>query len=203
MSKRVWIVAGYARSGTTYVTQLLNQCEGVEAIKLNEGSHLHPYCSDHGLTQLASAWNGDEVMIVRCVRHPMDITRSWFAVWDEEGIDNGQYIAQSNLLRDTNICARNMDAQTPHDCIVDVPYEVLGDTKNRASLLETLASNMSDPYNNNCVMKEHIRNTWRVPSEAVNEGALRYQRDNVMSDSEQREWREYLIPAIELEGYND
>lgn len=202
MSKRVWIVTGYARAGTTYVTQLLNQCPEVQAVKLNEGSPLHPYRSADGLRVLAGAWNGDYVMIARCVRHPLDIVRSWYAVWEEEGRDSGQYVAQHDLLQATNVCARHMAAQVPCENVIDVRYEQLGDVERNNGLLDALSRLMPDPKASLESLKRHLRKTWRLPEAAVNEGALRYRTDDVLTEEETQKWREWLRETAEREGYD-
>lgn len=73
---------GCPRSGTTFMRHILKRLSGVFAFKLAEGRVLHPCQSGDGLVELHKILRHKRLVLVRTVRHPLELAESFVALRD-------------------------------------------------------------------------------------------------------------------------
>jgi len=207
---------GCPRSGTTFMRNVLGRLQGVFAFKLAEGRHLHPYKNPDGLVDLHRMLRHRRLVLIRTVRHPLEIAESFAALRDPQlhEVDG----APMNLakFRDPKAVefiriesentalqrAALLEPEHKHEGLwfIEIRYEDLADAKKRARFVRQVTDPLPTPEKNHEILARALTEFGTKP---IRRGRLRAGLGRITTPQRRAWFREQLKDVIEREGYAD
>lgn len=202
---------GCPRSGTTFMARCISALREPFTCKLIEHSDLHPCQSQDGLRELSVALEDRRMVLVRTVRHPMEMADS-FVVMRRDGI--AQKTGDISDYSDERV-VEWIKAESRHAAIqrewfshrggadhrwVQVRYESLTTREGR----EAAAARITDAAGINAVGRELLLEeleTFGDPDEVAQIGRLSEGVDRAMSETQRAFFEPRLRAVMEREGY--
>ena len=198
---------GSPRSGTTFMEKTLRSLQGVLSVKLHEFLLQHPCQSRDGLLDLAHFFNRRRLVIIRTVRHPLEIAESFVALRSQnEDTFVHRKKTDAEVVQFINMESVNVRRQSAKlleslpDRFIEIRYEDIPDPKKAGSFVDEVVRHLPHQKQNHANLTTALKNFGKVP---VRGGRLSRGLGRVMAQ-EQREWfRERLGDVIRREGYAD
>lgn len=206
---------GSPRSGTTFMRRTLGRLNGAMAFKLAEGRTLHPCQSDGGLIELHKMLRHHRLVIVRTVRHPLDIVDSFIALrepkmWGKrtKPINLAKFqdarVLQFIRNESENTAIQREELREPdysHAGIafIEVRYETLASDDGREALARQVTEGLPEAGG------EYARLLGALEDFGVRPAGVGKLKSgmvgDVMAPADKERWRSVLAKVIEREGY--
>lgn len=186
---------GCPRSGTTFAHYCMSALgKQATVIKLNEHHALHPVHSRTGLYDLARLFATERLILVRTVRHPMEIAESFLATRQHGD-------GSSGLARKSDDEIWRMVAEESTSVMVQRPLlEEVG-----VPLIEVRYEEfpgLADKLGAHLDTKPMAERLAYYRTESVREGRLLHGQDRVSTDAERAFFAMRLDPIARREGYD-
>ena len=200
---------GVPRSGGTFLKELLDQGQGYAHRKINEFGPLHPIASENGLLGLMSVVGKNKPIIVRILRHPLEIVESMYALrLPEAGVGGIAKAEDSEIMEwvrwehaNTVAQKRAMEKVGWLERFVEVRYHDFSDEGARDAFIGRLVDLLPDPDFNRAAFRSFIESHWRRHS--VRRGRMEMGiTESVVPSSRKRWFASQLRGEIEADGWN-
>lgn len=204
---------GSPRSGTTFMWKCLGALQGALTFKLAEGRVLHPCQSKDGLVELCKILRFRKVILIRTIRHPLEIAESLVALrdprmWEGKRPSNISKFTDKRAVEFITLESKNTERQRPtllrpHFEVnalhfIEVRYEDLADPEKRKAFIREVTSSLPDPERNFELLSRTLGGFGTTP---VRRGRLAAKWTKTM-DPKLRSWFERELREVILrEGY--
>ena len=178
--KTIVINYGSPRSGTTFLSHVFDQLsDSVLAFKLTEARILHPCQSEDGLIELHTLLRKKHVVLVRTVRHPMEVAESFLALqnpatWPPDakrpGLANFTNARFAGFVtRESENTALQRPALLAPDyrhrglSFIEIRYEDLADGAGQEEFARLVAEKLPEPDTNFQILVDALRDYGENP----------------------------------------
>lgn len=208
----VVLTFGCPRSGTTYMAKSMECLNGVETQKLKEIARLHPCLSRDGLLRLSEVFCETRLVLVRTVRHPLDVVRSFYAlrkIEERGGVGRNGDQRIYHFIRSESESTNEQIQRIRYDkpwCLYDVhvieaKYECLADPDARIGFIRDLCELLPNERENRQALENHFKATFGKREAAAREGRLKSGTGVVLDKARKAWWEENLHHILTREGY--
>lgn len=190
---------GAPRSGTTWMWRC-TKAMGVFAWKLTENSAFHPCWSDSGLTELVKSLHKHPTVVIRTVRHPLEIAESFAATRTDALRAHTPGLAQNDhddVVRWIRSESEGFHKQTAIAReVIEARYDDMPDPAYRSRLVERVREGLGSEAG-----KKLRRALDTFGGSPARKGRLSAGLGRVLTDEEREWYREQLADVIEREGF--